>query len=306
MRAAILDLGTNTFNLLIADVGNGSFSIVHADRQVVKLGEKSINENKIAESAFRRGLAAFQLHAEAILHHKPQVVRVLATSAIREAENGPDFMNEVKRRTGFDIEIISGEEEAELIYFGNREAVTMNEDIHLIMDIGGGSTEFIIANSSIIFWKQSFKLGVARLLEKFKPSNPASAEDIKRIGEYLEKELQPLLLCVQKFKPACLVGSAGAFETVVDMIGKENSSSGKSYFEVDLADYYRISRKTIASTVQEREKMPGLIPMRRDMIVLSYLLIDFVLERTGLNRLKVSTYSLKEGAIFEIMHANNC
>jgi exopolyphosphatase/guanosine-5'-triphosphate,3'-diphosphate pyrophosphatase len=306
MRAAILDLGTNTFNLLIADVSDGAFNIVHADRQVVKLGEKSINENKIAEAAFQRGLAAFQLHAEAIHHHQPGVVKVLATSAIREAENGHDFMEAVKSRTGLDIEIISGEKEAELIYYGNREAVEMNDEVHLIMDIGGGSTEFIIANSNTIFWKQSFKLGVARLLEKFKPSNPAADGEIKQIKDYLEKELQPLFLQVKKYSPRCLVGSAGAFETVVDMIGKENSTSGKSYFDVDLADYYQISRKTILSTAQEREQMPGLIPMRRDMIVLSYLLIDFVLEQTLLARIKVSTYSLKEGALFEIMHANNC
>ncbi len=306
MRIAIVDLGTNTFNLLIADVLKEKISVIYAGREVVKLGEKSINENRIADAAFARGIKAFIAYTEIIKKHQPKIIKVLATSAIREAHNGLDFITETKKLTGIETTIITGEKEAELIYLGNRIAVEMNDEAHLIMDIGGGSTEFIIANNKTVFWKQSYKLGVARLLEKFKPENPASKKTIQSINDYLNQSLQSLLGELKKHKINCLIGSAGAFETVVDMIGKENSSSGKSCYEIDLRDYNSISKKTIQSTAEEREHMSGLIPMRRDMIVLSYLLIDFIVKNAGIKQVKVSTYSLKEGALFEIINATNC
>ncbi len=306
MLTAIVDLGTNTFNLLIADVKGRKFRVVYAGREVVKLGENSINENKICEAAFERGINSFKNLAHIIKRHQPKIIKALATSAIREADNGKNFINELKKQTGIDVEVISGEKEAELIFYGNRLAVQIGNELHLIMDIGGGSTEFIIANNETIFWKQSFKLGVARLLEKFKPENPVKPETIQSINDYLKEELQPLLLMLKKNKINCLIGSAGVFETVIDMIGKENCGTGKSWYEIDIEDYYLISKKTIASTAQQRELMPGLIPMRRDMIVLSYLLIDFVVNNSHLKQFKVSMYSLKEGSLVEIINSTNC
>jgi exopolyphosphatase / guanosine-5'-triphosphate,3'-diphosphate pyrophosphatase len=303
MRVAIVDLGTNTFNLLVADTGGDKIVVVYTGREVVKLGEKSINENRIADAAFARGIKAFTNIADHIKKHKPDVIKVLATSAIREAENGLDFVAEVKKLTGIETTVISGDKEAELIYFGNRLAVELNEEPHLIMDIGGGSTEFIIADNKTVFFKQSYKLGVARLLEKFHPENPIRKDTVKKINDYLNQSLQSLITEIKKHKINSFVGSAGAFETVVDMIGKENSASGKSCYTIDLADYFHISKKTIHSIAEERELMPGLIPMRRDMIVLSYLLIDFVVQQTGISQIKVSTYALKEGALFEIINA---
>lgn len=306
MRIAIIDLGTNTFNLLIADVQQGNITTIYAGREVVKLGEKSINENRIADAAFERGVKAFSSLHEIIKRYNPEIVKALATSAIREATNGPAFTRKVKELTGIEISTITGDKEAELIYLGNRLAVELNEDPVLIMDIGGGSTEFIIANKREIFWKHSYKLGVARLLEKFNPANPIGNETILQINEYLQQSLGSLTTEIRKYNIHSLVGSAGAFETVVDMIGKESSSSEKNQYHVDLADYHLISSKTIHSTAAERESMPGLIPMRRDMIVLSYLLIDFVVMLAGVKQLLVSTYSLKEGALHEIMVANKC
>lgn len=306
MRVAIVDLGTNTFNLLIADTSGEKIKVVYSGREVVKLGEKSINQNRIADVAFARGIKAFLNIAELIKQHHPEKIKVLATSAIREAENGLDFVAEIKKLAGIEITIIPGDKEAELIYWGNRLAVELNDEPHLIMDIGGGSTEFIIANNKTVFFKQSYKLGVARLLEKFNPENPINQDTVQNINAYLDQSLQSLHTEIKKHKINCLVGSAGAFETVVDMIGKENSASGKSCYEIDLKDYFQISKKAIYSTAAERELMSGLIPMRRDMIVLSYLLIDFAVQYMGIKQIKISTYSLKEGALFEIINANNC
>ena len=309
MRVAVIDLGTNTFNLLIADVREQDFTVVHAGREVVKLGEKSINENQISDTAYRRGIEAFLNHAKVIREKDASLVRAFATSAIREARNGKEFAEEMRRKTGIEIEVIDGEREAELIYLGNRLAVYMNEEPHLIMDIGGGSTEFIIANHGEVFWKYSFKLGVARLLEKFQPEDPITESTAQKVRAYLREQLRPLAEALKKYPVKCLVGSSGGFESVVDMIaselGREGVRPGKHSYRVDMNDYRVLSNKTVHSTAAERERMSGLIPMRRDMIVLTYLLIDAVVELSGVNDLKVSTYALKEGALAELI-VNNC
>lgn len=309
MRVAVIDLGTNTFNLLIADVLKSDFTVVHAGREVVKLGEQSINENRIADAAYQRGITAFMHHARVIRDKQAVTVRAFATSAIREAQNGKQFTEQIKALTGIDVEVIDGEREAELIYLGNRLAVDMRKEAHLIMDIGGGSTEFIIADHEKIFWKKSFKLGVARLLEKFRPEDPVSMKTVEDVKDYLARELQPLASAIARFRVSCLVGSSGGFESVVDMIGaafgREQVVPGKHCYNVDLGDYFRMSERTVHSTAAERERMPGLIPMRRDMIVLTYLLIDQVVHMSGVSALKVSTYALKEGALAEFI-VNNC
>ncbi len=309
MRVAIVDLGTNTFNLLIADISGKRFSVVYTGREVVKLGEKSINENKISEVAFQRGIDAFSRHATVIAEKKAGVVKAFATSAIREAANGKEFIAQIKERTGHDVDVIDGGREAELIYRGNRLAVDLDGQKHLIMDIGGGSTEFIIADNDKIYWKHSFKLGVARLLERFKPEDPALQSTIESVNRYLEQELVLLKEALQEHQVNCLVGSSGGFESVTDMIAanfdKERVSSANRCYHIGLDDYFTISHQTIHSTMAQREAMKGLIPMRRDMIVLTYLLIDFVLKMSGIRQFKVSTYALKEGALSEFI-ANNC
>lgn len=297
MLAAIIDLGTNTFSLIIVDIQANNYKIIHHSREVVKLGENGISENTIAPLAFQRGIRAMLNLADFIKKHPVEVVKAFATSAIREAHNGNEFILEVKRQTNIKVEIISGDKEAELIYFGNKMAANLTEEPCLIMDIGGGSNEFIIANNTTIFWKQSFKLGVARLLSMFKPENPVSEKTIQNIISHLKIELQPLLIEIKKHPVTRLIGSSGAFESVLHMIGKEDIVENKTCYEIDLNDYYSISTKTISSTSEERLGMTGLIPMRRDMIVLSYILIDFILDNTNVKKISLSTYSLKEGVI---------
>ena len=297
MRVAIIDLGTNTFGLIIVDVHANNYQIIHHAKEVVKLGEEGITENTIALAAFQRGVMAMCNLAEIIKQHKVQTVKAFATSAIREADNGNKFIAEIKHQTNINIDVISGDKEAELIYYGNKMAVNMTEEPCLIMDIGGGSNEFIIANNTTIFWKQSFKLGLARLLSMFKPENPISEKTKQEIISYLKKELQPLVTEIKKHPVNTLIGSSGAFESVLNMIGKEHITENKTCYDISLDDYYQISKKTIHSTAEERLVMPGLIAMRRDMIVLSFILIDFILDNTSVKNINLSTYSLKEGAI---------
>ena len=283
MRVAIIDLGTNTFSLLIVDIQATHYKILHHAREVVKLGEEGITQNTIVATAFERGIKAMNNLSDFVKQHPVDIIKAYATSAIREANNGTDFILEIKKQTGIDVEIISGDKEAEFIYYGNKMAVELTNEPCLIMDIGGGSNEFIIANNTTVFWKQSFKLGVARLLSQFKPEDPITESTLALIKQHLKKELQPLLTEIKKHPVNRLIGSSGAFESVLHMIGKENITENKTCYDINLQDYYTISKKTIHSTAKERLVMPGLIPMRLDMIVLSYILIDFILDVISAN-----------------------
>jgi exopolyphosphatase / guanosine-5'-triphosphate,3'-diphosphate pyrophosphatase len=305
MRIAVIDLGTNTFNLLIAEKdNNGAYRKITSNRIPVKLGEGTINSGFISQIPFERGISALKEYSKIIKEQKIEKVVALATSAIRTAKNGLDFVSKARSEAGIEVEVIDGNREAELIYYGNREAVKMNGDLSLIMDIGGGSTEFIIGNKDRIIWKQSFLLGAARLLELIKPSDPISGSEIKALNSIFEKELKPLRDACSIYKPVELIGSSGAFDSIVDMMAGEYKIDGltenKTEYKIDLDKYFPLSEKICGLTYAERLKVKGLIEMRVDMIVISCLFVDHILKCLDLKQLRVSTYSLKEGVIFNI------
>ena len=304
MKIAVIDLGTNTFNLLIVETDNtGGYKKLSSNRIPVKLGEGTINKGFIGEIPFNRGISALKEYSKIISEQNISTIVALATSAIRTAKNGLDFVAKAKSEAGITVEVIDGNREAELIYFGNRKAVKMSNDLSLIMDIGGGSTEFIIANADSIIWKQSFLLGAARILELLKPSDPITEAEIKTLYGFFDEQLTPLKEACQKHKPVELIGSSGAFDSIVDMMAGEyrtENLSDKTEFNIDLEKYFPLSEKIIASTYEQRLKTKGLIEMRVDMIVISCLFVNYILKTLHFKHLRVSTYSLKEGVIFNI------
>src|ERR1700761_8968309 len=169
---AVMDLGTNTFHLLIAEsIGGEIREIVH-EQDPVKLGEGGINKGLIQPPSFERGIKSMLRYKELIQENDVLKVRAIATSALRNAANGIDFINEVETQTGIQIEIIDGNVEAEYIYKGIKAAGCLSAQNSLIVDIGGGSVEFIIFNDKEIKWKQSFEVGAARLMDLFHHTDP--------------------------------------------------------------------------------------------------------------------------------------
>jgi exopolyphosphatase / guanosine-5'-triphosphate,3'-diphosphate pyrophosphatase len=309
MRIGIIDCGTNTFNLLIVEVSGHSYKPLFSTKIPVKLGQGAINKGYIAEEPFKRGVEAMICYKNELANKQVKNVYAFATSAVRDARNGSEFTNEVFQKTGIPIQVIDGNREAELIFKGNRMAMKLGNTPCLIMDIGGGSTEFIIGTDSGILWKKSYRLGAARLLELFKPSNPITQDEIRKFNNHLFNELSELQDAVNKFKPLELIGSSGAFDSVVEMIHGELNGEPffkeKSEYSIQCQQYFTIADKVIASTIDERRKIKGLVDMRVDMMVISCLLINYVLYNFALNTFRVSTYSLKEGVLFELIHEQN-
>lgn len=307
MKIAILDLGTNTFNIFIAEIfPDKTFKKIYKSKISVKLGEGGINNNHIEEKPFRRGIKALLKHHKTIKEFGAERIFAFATSGIRSADNGNNFVKQAKEKTGIDIEVISGNREAELIYYGVRSAVKMHHSPSLIIDIGGGSTEFIIATKKEILWKQSFLLGAARLLEKFKPSDPIKASEVKLIENYLEENLHPLFEALKKNPATELIGSSGSFDSLAEMIAYRfydiELLKGRTEYDFNLEDCKKMYDIILKSTTNDRMHMKGLTKMRVDMIVVSAIFVDYIILRLGLQKMRLSKHSLKEGVLWELIH----
>ncbi|MEA3462400.1 MAG: phosphatase [Bacteroidota bacterium] len=303
MITAILDFGTNTFNLLIAERKERGFNILLSSKQPVKLGRGGIQANRITPDALERGFVAIQNHMETIRNYEVDEIRAFATSAIRNADNGEEFTEEVRRRFGFRTRIIPGDREAELIYKGVRQAVSFREENDMILDIGGGSIEFIICNNQGIVWKQSFELGMARLLERYTLSDPITSEEVRVLEDYFRQELAPLQEVVKKEKPRILIGASGSFDTFQAIIQhRKGLESDNNYGrEISLRDYSRLHKALLRSTREERLAMPGMEPVRVEMIVAATIFVSFVMRACQIKVLYHSEFALKEGVISELV-----
>jgi exopolyphosphatase / guanosine-5'-triphosphate,3'-diphosphate pyrophosphatase len=308
MSLAVIDLGTNTFHLLIVKPGrNGSWKKVFKERVTVKLGQGGMDKKIITRSAYHRGILAIEQFRKSLDENNVKRVYAFGTAALRTAVNGHLFLKETKDKYGINIKLISGDEEAVLIYEGVKKAVSLGNEKSLIMDIGGGSLEFVIANNSKIFWKKSYPLGAALLLSKFKPSDPVSTSDLQKIRSFISGQLESLIEAVSKHKPLQIVGSAGSFETFASMIRHRNPNSGSHYgkteHSISISDFNSLYRDLIKSDKRKRRKMKGLVSMRIDMIVVAAVLLKFVLLKTKISKIKLSAYALKEGALLSILNS---
>jgi exopolyphosphatase/guanosine-5'-triphosphate,3'-diphosphate pyrophosphatase len=299
-KIAIIDMGTNTFHLLLAELGTVGYRILLRDHVAVKIGMAGINQGFITESACQRALQAMKKFRKTIDENLASTVYAFGTSALRNAKNGPALAEEIKSLTGISIQIISGDQEADLIFAGVKAALDLGNDMNLVMDIGAGSVEFIMGDQKQVCWKQSFEIGGQRLLEKFQKHDPISADEIKSLDAFFEKTLPPLLAAVEKFQPDILVGSSGTFDTLSDIFCIRQGIA-RTFEEpetrLSLEGFYEIYRELIRKNRNERMQMEGMIALRVDMIVVACCLIRFVLEKHPFNRIRVSTYSLKEGVL---------
>ncbi|MDB5008810.1 MAG: hypothetical protein JWP45_3203 [Mucilaginibacter sp.] len=304
-RFAVMDLGTNTFHLLIVEYNNpGLYELVH-EQDAVKLGEGGINKDLIQPAAFDRGVKSMLHFNKLIQNNTVQHTRAIATSALRNAANGQDFIKEVKDRTNIVIEIIDGDAEATYIYKGVKASGCLSKQNSLIVDIGGGSVEFIICNAAGILWKQSFEIGAARLMHQFHRTDPIPVESITQLNLYLDDCLKLLFAAAKKYTIENLVGSSGVFESYAEIteLSKGNSFDLKTtkHYEFDKEELLVLIDKLVHSAHQQREAAEGIIEIRVDMIVVASLLTRFVMEKLAIGKVVMSTNSLKEGVLAEMM-----
>jgi exopolyphosphatase/guanosine-5'-triphosphate,3'-diphosphate pyrophosphatase len=299
---AVIDLGTNTFNLLIGDIKKKEKGILVSLEEPVMLGKGGIQDNLIMPEAFERAFNVLEKFKTVLNQYQIKSISAFATSAIRNAKNGNDFIQQVDEKFQIQIESISGDLEAEYIYYGVRNSFDFQDENYLIMDIGGGSVEFIIGNKEQYYWKQSFEVGAIRLHEKFKKHDPILSIEINEIKQYLFEKLAPLFDQINLYPIKGLIGSAGTFESMWQILEGDFSSNCVSVSpyakKVDELNLNRFLEFIIQSNLEERKQLQNLVDFRREYIVVACVLIEFIIHNTQIKELICSDFALKEGVYF--------
>lgn len=306
MKIAVIDIGTNTFNLLVATKPNRRLIPIEIHKEFVFLGKGGINKNQLQKDAILRGLKTLKKFKEISESLGVSKIIAVATSAVRNADNGNEFISKAKSLTGIEIETINGNREAEYIYKGAKEATNFGNSPILLMDIGGGSTEFVICDKNQVYWKKSIEVGAARLFEKFHKSDPIAKQEHEEIELYLDKVLAPIIAKGHDFEIETLIGSSGAFTSFAKIIAHKLQESEKliysSDYEFNLLEFDNVKENILGLTLEERLKLPGLIEERAPMIVVGTVLVNFILDRLKIQRFKLARYALKEGVASEFLN----
>lgn len=288
--------------MLVADVTSSGWSKVEEFKNPARLAEGGINDRIILPEAMTRGVNAVSRLKASATELGCEKILAFATAAVRSAKNQSDFLNQVKDTCGITIDVIDGDREAALIANGimSSGAVT---DASLIMDIGGGSTEFILIDEEKkVVWKKSYPLGVTLILDKFQPQDPITTADRVSIRQEFEKALPELIENIKKYNPQTLVGSSGSFNSLAAMACHMMRLEVDDRFNrIIMHQYHTLADQLITLERSERLKIPGLAPHRVDTLPMGILLMDYVINRSNITGIKQSAYALKEGVMEELV-----
>jgi exopolyphosphatase / guanosine-5'-triphosphate,3'-diphosphate pyrophosphatase len=294
-RIAIIDLGTNTFNLLVADKTGTVVKRIYSTKDGVALGLGGINENRISADAMERAMTALRKFCSTSQAMHVQSIYAFGTSALRNAKNATELIDQVRAELHVEIEVISGDREAELIYKGVASGYDFKKPA-LIMDIGGGSTEFILADQAGVIKAHSFEIGVSRIYQLFRFSDPMSAGDCQKVVDYLQQSTGDFFNDITSKR---LIGASGSFETFYKLA--YNTELPEDEFVTMNIEAVRGSLdKIISSTQKERDANPLIIPIRKKMAPLAAVKTKWIIDKLGMDELVISPYALKEGVMSEL------
>lgn len=301
LRLAAIDVGSNSLHMIVAQIGvDGAVSTVWRAKEMVGLGRMSFPSHRLSREAIDMAILALRrFQQEAYNRHCEKIVAV-ATSAVREASNGGDFILRARRELGINIRIVSAKDEARLIYLGVRHAADLKGGPHFILDIGGGSTEFIVADDTHPLLLESRKLGAARMTAQFIHTDPVDAGELQKLQAHFDAELAPLVDSINQHKPTAALGTSGTLENLAAMCGQPSSPTGTAgVIEADKLS--RLVGKLIESRAKDREKLQGLDEQRRDQVIAGALLANEVMRRLNLRKITLCKSALREGILVEYL-----
>jgi exopolyphosphatase/guanosine-5'-triphosphate,3'-diphosphate pyrophosphatase len=304
-KLAAIDIGTNSIKLLVATVEEDGFlEVISREKEMVRLGSDTLASGRLSSEAIEAGVEAVKGFARLARAADAEVVKAVATCAVREAANGEEFIQAVQKRAGLEVEVVSGEEEARLINLAARSEFSDRLDPLFMIDIGGGSTEFVISRGSRVLLTESLPLGVVRLAEKYGRNDPPSPEDIRDMKKAVRAVARRAAQAVRKTGFRTCVGSSGTIQSLsmvyeAAIRGRELAPTGhRTLTRAGLKQVNRMLRQT---TLKEKLKLPGLDPRRRDIAVAGGLLLAWILKRTGSEEIMVGERGLREGVLLDFV-----
>jgi exopolyphosphatase / guanosine-5'-triphosphate,3'-diphosphate pyrophosphatase len=299
-----IDIGTNSFHMIIVrvDVVTGKFFILDKEKEIVRLGAGSADMKYLSQETMGRAietLRRFKMLADAA----GAPIRAIATSAVREALNQSEFVRRVRAETDIKVEIASGFEEARLIYLGVLQALPIFSKKVLLIDIGGGSTEFLIGKRGNILYDNSLKMGAIRLTQRFFPSGEVNSKSLKACREHIVGMINPIKRAAKKYSFDEVVGSSGtinAIANVIRCVRGEMETPRINNFTFDAKELYETVETIVdAKESRDRAKIQGLDPSRADIIVAGALIIEQIFKEFKLKWLTVSEFALREGIVLD-------
>lgn len=302
MKTAIIDLGTNTCNLLIAEYSATDFKILHQSKQLVRLGDMKIRDNLISDEAIDRVLTALDEQQKIIASIGTDKVHIITTSAIRDANNKEAFLQAVTHKMKCDVEVVTGEKEAELIFKGVILAMDSLEEKSVILDIGGGSNELILAHKKKMLWNESQPTGMARIINQFVLSDPLKPMEIQILQNFFSARHQAAFQQCKNRAVNTLIGCSGSFDTIADIIDQtEPGEKQRQHYEIPLNEFYRVHTLLIHSTHKQRLELKGMDNVRVDLIVPAIVFIEHLVKLTGITKIIQTDFALREGVLYDLM-----
>jgi exopolyphosphatase/guanosine-5'-triphosphate,3'-diphosphate pyrophosphatase len=303
MRVAAIDLGSNSFHLLVADVHpDGHIDPLVQEKEMLRLGDVVSRHGHIPPTAAEQAVATvrrFRLLADAA---EANEILAKATAAIRRAANGGEVVDRIRAETGVHVEVIGGLEEARLIFGAVRASVVLDPAPALCFDLGGGSLEVMVGDSSSMMWATSLPLGVARLSTDLVHSDPISKRDRRALRDHIAAVLAPVVKEVASFEPKLAVGSSGTLESLAVMVAArrdEDLPTTVNQLTIDRSEFLELHQDLMASKATDRLRMQGLDARRVDLIVAGSMLLATAMDEFGFDQLTISEWALREGIVLD-------
>ncbi len=310
---AAIDIGTNSIHMVVVriDPALPAFTIIAKEKDTVRLGDRDPKTGDLTSAAMKRAIATLQRCQELAKSLNAEQIVAVATSAVREAPNGRDFLKQVDAELGLFVNLISGPEEARRIYLGVLSGMEFNNQPHIIIDIGGGSPELILGDSHEPRSLSSTKVGAVRLTAEFITTDPISNSEFQCLQAYvrgmLERPVEELLTYLQPGEQPRLVGTSGTIETLAAMHARE-----KLGIVPNPLNGYQLSRKDLKEMVKrlaslsyaERATIPGMSDRRSEIIVAGALILLEAMTLLGVESLIIGERALREGVIVDWMLAH--
>lgn len=305
MRIAAVDLGSNSFHILIAQIaGPASFEPVLREKMMIQLGRTALITGRLDPRDMARGLRCLDEFRRLVLTRRVERTIAVATSAIREAENGADFLRRVREKCGFHVRAISGREEARLIHLAVTRSVDLRSDKALLVDFGGGSVELSVADKEKIYFSTSLKLGFLRLQGRFVTKDPMAKREMRTLSAFLRDSLSGPLGTVRRRGPARLIATGGSMDSLLRLARQRGNSRPPA-----AASANRVSRKEIRAITADLHALPSAVraekfdldPSRAECLPIALMTLNAILEGTGITGAEICPAALREGLIYEFL-----
>ncbi|UVT19275.1 MAG: Ppx/GppA family phosphatase [Nitrospira sp.] len=302
-RLAGIDIGTLTCRLLIADLPHGaSLKVLRSDRRILRLGEGVDQTKRLSSAAMDRVIRCLCEWRNVIDGYHVEGSSVVATSAVRDASNRDEFLQRVKREAGFEVEIIPGDEEARRTLLGIRSGLPAGIADLLALDIGGGSTEFILDRPGQPSIVRSIDIGVVRLCERILHHDPPTEEEIQHARHWIQKDTEAAVADMSRSAGLTLVGTAGTITSLAAMAQQLPSYEPARIhnYVLKLETVRELERTLLNRTKTERIGLPGLEKNREEVIAAGAIIIRTIMETLGQQACLVSDLGLREGVLFNL------